>query len=146
MVGRAPDRLRFAAGSNGKPRLDRDDHGAGVQFNISHARGCVAIGIAGCRVGIDIERHRALPDLMGLARTAFAPEGCEALRARSERSARTALFYRYWTLGEAFIKATGEGMAQDLTSFAFTDQGTPALVRVSADWGPLDRWRFYCEP
>src|SRR5262249_27359718 len=123
MVGRAPKLLRFAIGANGKPSLVRDCHGADVQFNISHARGCLAIGIAGCRVGIDVERRRALPDLIGVAQTAFAPEACEALGARSERAARTALFYRYWTLGEAFIKATGEGMAQDLTSFAFTDQG-----------------------
>jgi 4'-phosphopantetheinyl transferase len=146
MVGIAPNLLRFAAGGNGKPCLVRDDHGAAVQFNISHARGCVAIGIAGCRVGIDIERRRALPDLMGVARTAFAREELQTLAARSEWTARTALFYRYWTLGEAFIKATGEGMTQDLSSFTFTDQGTPALIRVSADWGPLERWRFYCEP
>ena len=49
-----------------------------------------------------------------------------------------------WTLGEAFIKATGEGVAQDLSSFAFTDHGAPALIRVSADWGPPERWCFGC--
>ena len=57
-----------------------------------------------------------------------------------------ALFYRYWTLGEAFIKATGEGITQDLSSFAFTEEAVPALIRVSPGWGPIGRWRFYCEP
>jgi 4'-phosphopantetheinyl transferase len=55
------------------------------------------------------------------------------------------MFYRYWTLGEAFIKATGEGITQNLTSFAFTEEGAPALTRVSGGWGPVERWRFYCE-
>jgi 4'-phosphopantetheinyl transferase len=146
MVACAPHALRFAAGANGKPCLDHTRHGAAVQFNISHTRGCVAIAIAGCSVGIDVERRRTLPDIMAVARTAFAQEGRDALAARSEGAARTALFYRHWTLGEAFIKATGEGIAQDLTSFGFTNQGPPALIRVSANWGPAERWRFDCGP
>jgi len=146
MVGCPPHALCFTAGPHGKPCLDHDRHGASVQFNISHARGCVAVAIAACPVGVDIEQRRALPDLMPVARTAFAPEVCDALAARSEGAARTALFYRHWTLGEAFIKATGEGVAQDLTGFAFADQGAPALIQVSAGWGPVERWRFDCGP
>ncbi len=146
MVACAPHALRFATGANGKPCLDHDRHGAAVQFNISHTSGCVAVAIAGCPVGVDVEQRRTLPDLMAVARTAFAPEACDALAACSEGAARTALFYRHWTLGEAFIKATGEGIAQDLTSFAFTDQGVPALIRASTEWGPVGRWRFDCGP
>ncbi len=146
MVACAPHELCFAAGANGKPCLDYDRHGATVQFNISHTRGCVAVAIAGCPIGIDVERRRTLPDLMAVTRTAFARELCDALAACSEGAARTALFYRHWTLGEAFIKATGEGVAQDLTSFAFTNQGAPSLIRVGADWGPVERWRFDSGP
>jgi 4'-phosphopantetheinyl transferase len=146
MLGCAPQALRFVAGANGKPCLDHDRHGATVQFNISHTRGCVAVAIAGCPIGVDVEQRRALPDPMAVARAVFAPAACASLAARAEGAARTALFYRHWTLGEAFIKATGEGIAQDLTSFAFTDQGAPSLIRVSADWGPAERWRFNCGP
>jgi 4'-phosphopantetheinyl transferase len=146
MVQCAPHALRFATTASGKPYLDRESRCAAVQFNISHTRGCVAVAVAGCPVGIDVERRRPIPDLLAVARTAFAHEGQAALAARSGPAARTALFYRYWTLGEAFIKATGEGLAQDLTSFAFTEEGAPALARVSARWGPAQRWRFYCQP
>jgi 4'-phosphopantetheinyl transferase len=83
---------------------------------------------------------------MAVARTTFAPEAYVNLAARPEGTARTVLFYRYWTLAEAFTKATGEGIAQDLKSFAFTEAGAPALTRVSAAWGPERRWRFYCRP
>jgi 4'-phosphopantetheinyl transferase len=145
MLGCAPHALRFAAGANGKPYLDHNGECAAVQFSISHTRSCVAIAVARCAVGVDVERRRAMPDLMAIARTAFAPEGHAALAARTGQPARTALFYRYWTLGEAFIKAIGEGITQDLTSFAFTEEGAPALTRVSVGWGPVERWRFYCE-
>ena len=146
MVACAPNTLRFTVGINGKPYLDHKGRCASVQFSISHTRGCVAVAVAKSAVGVDVERSRAIPDLMVVVRTTFAPEGDAALVARSGSAARTALFYRYWTLGEAFIKATGEGIAQDLTSFAFTEEGAPALTRVSAAWGPIGRWRFYCEP
>jgi hypothetical protein len=72
--------------------------------------------------------------------------GQAALIARSESLARTRLFYRYWTLGEAFIKATGEGIAKDLTSFAFTEEGAPTLTRVSARWGRLGAGAFIANP
>jgi 4'-phosphopantetheinyl transferase len=146
MVRCAPHALRFAASVNGKPYLDHTGRCPAVQFSISHTRGCVAIAVAGCAVGVDVEERRPIPDLMAVARTAFGPEGQAALAVRSEGPARSALFYRYWTLGEAFIKATGEGIAQDLTSFAFLEEGAPALTRVSAGWGPVGRWRFDCEP
>jgi 4'-phosphopantetheinyl transferase len=144
-LGCAPHALRFAVCANGKPYLDHKGLCVAVQFSISHTRGCVAVALARSAVGVDVERRRALPDLLAVASMAFAPEGQNALAALSGSEARTRLFYRYWTLGEAFTKATGEGISQDLTSFAFTEKDVPALTRVGAAWGPVGRWRFYCE-
>ena len=146
MLGCAPRALRFRADVNGKPYLDYNGRHATVQFSISHTRGCVSVAVAGRPVGVDVERRREISDLMAVAETTFAPEAYATLATNPEGTARTALFYRYWTLGEAFIKATGEGIAQNLKSFAFTEEGAPALTRVSAVWGPSRRWRFYCQP
>lgn len=146
MLRCAPRALRFRADAHGKPHLEHNARHAPVQFSISHTRGCVAVAAAGRAVGIDVERRRDLSDLMAVARTTFAPKSFSHLANLPEGTARTALFYRYWTLGEAFIKATGQGVAQDLKSFAFTEQGPPALTLVSAVWGPTRRWRFYCQP
>jgi 4'-phosphopantetheinyl transferase len=146
MLRCAPRELRFRDDVNGKPYLDHNGRHTTVQFSISHTRGCVSVAVAGRAVGVDVERRRGLSDLMAVARTTFAPEAYANLAARREGTARTALFYRYWTLGEAFIKATGEGLTHDLKSFAFTGEGAPALTRVSAVWGPPRRWRFYCQP
>jgi 4'-phosphopantetheinyl transferase len=144
ILARDPHELRFATATNGKPYLDHHQGSATIQFSISHTRGCVAVAVARCAIGVDVERRRAIPDLLAVARRAFAPEERAAVAARVGCAARITLFYRFWTLGEAFIKATGEGLAQDLTSFAFSDQGKPTLMRVSAAHGPVDRWRFDC--
>ena len=146
MLACPPRRLRFATGAHGKPHLDRNRHDTDVAFNISHTRGCVVIAVARRAVGIDVEQRRTLPELMDLARIAFGPEAQDALAALAGPQARTLLFYRYWTLGEAFIKATGEGIGQGLSSFAFTEHGAPALTRIGAAWGPMERWRFHCDP
>ncbi len=144
MLRCAPLQLRFVADSYGKPFLDFDRRDQSVHFSISHTRGCVAIAVARSPVGVDVEQRRKLSSLMAIARTALAPEACETLAGSPESSGRNALFYRYWTLGEAFTKATGKGFCQDTKSFCFTCDGRPALTKVSADCGPVDRWRFGC--
>lgn len=144
MLACAPLLLRFVVDSNGKPLLNFDGLDPAIQFSVSHARGCVAIALARRRVGVDVEQRRELKSLMAIARSAFATEAYETLADFSEAARRNALFYRYWTLGEAFIKATGKGFAQDPKTFCFNSQGRPTLTRVSADWGPVSRWRFDC--
>ncbi len=141
MLRRAPNELRFALGSHGKPALVGD----AIAFNISHTRGLVALAFAGTRVGLDVEPARSMPDLMAIAQLAYAREMRDALHACTDEVARTALFFRFWTLGESYIKATGEGVSQGLTSFAFAAH-PPRLLRASPAWGPPPRWRFYASP
>ena len=142
----APTDIGFVSGAKGKPQLDPARHGAeaarAIQFNISHTRGLVAAAIAVHAVGVDVEGRRAMPDLHAVAERVFAIESCAALAQTDQEDARTAMFFRFWSLGEAFIKATGEGVTQGLSSFSFTAHGAPRLLRVSDAWGPAARWRF----
>jgi 4'-phosphopantetheinyl transferase len=131
-----PSQVRIHRGRHGKPLLLGNLH-----FSISHTRAAVAVALARHPVGIDIERNVPLPDMLALAAFAFAPEARMALESAPQKS-QLELFYRFWTLGEAFIKATGLGVFQGLDTFAFTPVGHPRLVRVTPDWGPADRWRF----
>jgi len=141
-MGRAPQDVTFVRGAHGKPALSEPPSDA-PWFSASHTRGLVAIAIAGRRVGVDIERHRVDGgELMQAAKAAFAPEALVALAEGRDERAREGLFFRFWTLGEAFMKATGEGLAQGPKTFAFTPRGVPSLLRVDASWGPRERWRF----
>jgi phosphopantetheinyl transferase len=133
----APSSVRIHHGARGKPLLDRGDLG----FSLAHTRGAVAVALARWPIGIDIERKTALPDMDMIAATTFASESRNAICA-AKGVARTEMFYRFWTLGEAFTKATGLGISQGLDNIAFTPDGEPRLIRVNSPWAPGQRWRF----
>jgi 4'-phosphopantetheinyl transferase len=144
-LGCSPREVAFLRGARGKPDLDPARHGDDthrVHFNISHTRGLVAVALAGRPVGVDVERVREISDMHAVGETVFANESLSALAETVGEAARTALFFRFWTLGEAFIKATGEGLTQGLKTFAFNASGAPRLTRVDGQWSPAARWRF----
>lgn len=146
VLSRAPDQVHIVRDERGKPRLSAAQHGRraadNVHFNISHTRGLAAVAVAGRPVGIDIEKPVSIPEIDDFAERFLATETLAALRRIPDEQAKTALFFRFWTLGEAFIKATGLGLEQGLKSFAFSPAGAPRLLRVTPGWGPAERWRF----
>lgn len=129
VTGKPSAAWRFAIGEYGRPELASGYETGGLRFNLSHTRGLVACAVAYGDVGIDVETADRMPDL-GLADTVFAPE--EALVLNSAPLAlQPVLFFRLWTLKEAFIKATGEGLRRPLNSFSFTLD--PVRIRFHPD-------------
>jgi 4'-phosphopantetheinyl transferase len=106
----------FVTGPHGKPALAPALRDRGLQFNISHTRGWVACAIADVAVGVDVEAVDR--EAAGQVRSVFSRREVRLLDGQvGESMART--FTRLWTLKEAFIKATGEGMHRPLDSFWF---------------------------
>ena len=106
---RTPDSWRFATTEKDKPFLADLDS---LHFNISHSKSCYAIAIADRPLGVDIERigrrndyERLLDLTTHSAERAWLEEG-----GVEERD-----FLTVWTRKEAILKATGEGVARDLT-------------------------------
>jgi 4'-phosphopantetheinyl transferase len=107
-------RIHLTVQSHGKPRLVADGHEDKVRFNVSHSYDLALIAISGEReVGVDVERIRPLADLDSIAARHFAPEERQAL-FRATPVDRLPLFYRYWTLKEAYLKARGFGLHMPL--------------------------------
>jgi len=145
-LGCAPGDVALARGAHGKPSLDARFHGsacaARVEFSVSHTRDLVAVALSGRTVGIDVEAREAEHlNYMAIARRAFAPEAFAELCAIGDVGERLKRFFEIWTMGEAFVKATGQGLAQGMGGFAFT-RGAVGLARASPPWGPASRWRF----
>jgi 4'-phosphopantetheinyl transferase len=96
--------------TSGKPEIHGCD---GSSFNLSHSGIYVAVALTrGRQVGIDIEVHRPNCDFRWIAREYFCPAErahLEACPAQAE-----ALFFRYWTLKEAYLKAVGSGLSGSL--------------------------------
>jgi len=135
-----PAAWRLVPGKNGKPVAWLGDQPAPLSFNLSHTDGMV--GFAAVRgpnsaLGFDLEAldRKVTQDI---ASRFFRPEEVAWLASLPE-AARRKGFLRLWTLKEAFIKATGKGLAQSLSSFWFTTSPprihfTPALPEREEDW------------
>ncbi|MGE3275439.1 MAG: 4'-phosphopantetheinyl transferase superfamily protein [Vicinamibacterales bacterium] len=115
-----PEAWAFAIGSHGRPDLATRPPGTPpLVFNLSHTRGLAACAVTVDReLGVDVEftGRSFTHDVPGRF---FAAEEVRALRALPEAE-QHAVFFDYWTLKEAYIKARGLGLAIPLHQFAFT--------------------------
>jgi 4'-phosphopantetheinyl transferase len=140
--GQPPQNLRLVADAHGKPSMWLGNAPAALSFNLSHTEGLVGLAATqgpGLAIGFDLEPLAREIDL-GVADQFFAPHEAAWL-GRLAASARTEGFLRLWTLKEAFIKATGKGLTQDLAAFWFDP--LPPRIRFSS--GLLERedeWWF----
>jgi 4'-phosphopantetheinyl transferase len=115
---------------------------ADVAFNLSHTDGMVGVAVAmvpGLALGFDLEPlARRVP--LAVARRYFTASEVAWLDGLPVPT-RTEGFLRLWTLKEAFIKATGKGLTEDLSSFWFSVD--PAVVSFAPDLGEAVReWSF----
>jgi 4'-phosphopantetheinyl transferase len=136
----APAEWRFVRGETGRPSLAPPFDSTGLHFNLAHTRGLVVIAAGRVPdVGIDVE---ALDKRVRLeiATRYFSESEAAALFALPPE-ARAARFLRLWTLKEAWLKATGMGVAGglDRTSFGFEDD-VAIFRRAGAD---ERRWVFH---
>jgi 4'-phosphopantetheinyl transferase len=111
--------LRFERGRAGKPHLVTQPGLGPVDFNLAHTRGLVLIVIGhAVAVGIDVERVERVIDEIAIAGVAFSGDELAGL-VRLAPPARRRRFYELWTLKEAFLKATGEGLTGGMATIGF---------------------------
>ena len=135
-LGARPADLDIRAREDGKPELF-GEHRRAIAFSLSHTRGAAAWAMGTVdEVGVDVE---AVGD--GALALELAPRVLGAAeRARLEAHG-SAHFFDLWTLKEAFVKATGEGLRRDLRGVAFDWRDGPVLLAAPgvepAAWGHL---------
>jgi 4'-phosphopantetheinyl transferase len=118
-TGVPPTAWRFAAGTHGRPEIAHPTEPLGLRFNLSHTRGLVAVAVSReVDVGIDVEDTTRRSSTLRIARRYFAPAEVEALEHAPETEQRR-LFFRFWTLKEAYLKACGLGLGVPLRDFGF---------------------------
>lgn len=137
-LGTEPERLTFRYGSRGKPFLSPwrgQDH---PQFNLAHSSELALVAVASGRiVGIDLERKQWKDSLQDIAKRYFSPTECELLQREVSREAKADRFFALWSMKEAILKATGEGIA-DLTKVEVQPE-----LRALSDEFDLMRWRLH---
>lgn len=104
-------------GKHGKPYLaDYPD----IHFNLSHSAGIAACIVSGEPCGIDCERVGEYRP--GVVKRAFSDSEKAMLEAAGEME-RDILFFRLWTLKEAFVKAIGVGVSYPMDTAVFRFDG-----------------------
>lgn len=106
----------IVVGEHGKPDF-RDD--CGFHFNVSHSEDYVMLAIADRPVGVDIQFIKPL--VKDIAGRFFHSEEIDFLNNISKdiySAQYKEAFYRLWCLKESFVKCSGEGLGQGLSSFS----------------------------
>jgi phosphopantetheinyl transferase len=93
----------------GRPRLT----GNGPNFSLSHSGPYVALSVGTPVHGLDIQELRTKPLPERLTHWTMTPEE----QSFFEKDPDLLLFIKIWTMKEAYIKATGQGLAQGLNTF-----------------------------
>jgi 4'-phosphopantetheinyl transferase len=124
-----PEKWRFRSSNTGRPEISEPSTLRRLRFNISHPRYLVACVVGVERdVGIDVEYVRDGPFVERVSRRHFSLRELEALSQVASES-RPGVFFDYWTLKEAYIKARGFGLALPLETFGFnlSPTGPPTI-------------------
>ena len=118
-VGMPPQELRFECNAYGKPSL-----AAGGplpvrwEFNLSHTQGLIVLAVTQHReVGVDVESTQRAVGLE-IANHYFAAAEVRQLK-QTPPEMQQMMFFRFWTLKEAYIKARGMGLSLPLSEFSF---------------------------
>ena len=135
-----PEMLEFSYGAYGKPALTGEFKNTRLRFNMSHSHnvGLLAIN-EDSDLGVDVEHIRADFATEDIARRFFSR--CEVdVFNTLQKEEQVAAFFRCWTRKEAFIKATGRGLSQELAGFDVTlgPEVQAKLLRVEDD--DASRW------
>lgn len=101
-----------------------------LYFNITHSGDFIAFAISKeLEIGLDIENpSRISGSLLDIAERYFTQEETIVLKS-SSGDKQTQLFFNIWTLKEAVLKATGDGIVAGLDSIDVLHKKTPCLQR-----------------
>ncbi|MBC6476862.1 MAG: 4'-phosphopantetheinyl transferase superfamily protein [Hormoscilla sp. GM7CHS1pb] len=111
----APIHIKFSYSPRGKPALAEDIEANNTTlgkllFNLSHSHGLALYAIALDReIGIDLEYIREI-EAEQLAKRFFSDREYASISAVASPE-QPRIFFHYWTCKEAYLKATGDGLA-----------------------------------
>lgn len=134
----------FEADRYGRPMIAGPVGAGPLYFSLSHTRGCVACVISPFEaVGVDVEETIGRDSLLAIAEHCFSSEEVAALLDLPAQQ-QSDLFFDYWTLKEAYIKARGRGLGLSLDRFSIMGvrEGKIRIVFAPGFEDGLTCWRF----
>ena len=124
-----PDKVQFRYSPRGKPYLAERFDSHRLRFNLAHSHEIALYALTcGREIGVDLEYIRPMLDMEQIAARFFSVRENAALCDIPDDQKLEA-FFSCWTRKEAYIKATGEGLARPLDQFEVSlAPGEPAQL------------------
>lgn len=127
-----PKEIGFSTDQNKKPCLENNDFKQ-LHFNISHSGNWILIVIADTPVGVDLERMNASFTDQNMLDYSFSPDEISFI---NQSKLPHLSFYKLWTRKEALLKATGQGLINELNKVPSLDglYPIPTIVKSEKNW------------
>lgn len=140
-INKPYDEIVFYYTEENKPFIKDKLNNKTIEFNVSHSEQCVLIAVTlDNKVGVDVEKINAKIDFESLSARFFSNKENEFLRSLQE-SKKLDAFYSIWTRKEAFIKATGKGIAYGLDNFSVcSDNKITSKVDIEYEEALEENW------
>lgn len=137
-LGLDPASIEFHYNAHGKPALlgETDLH-----FNVSHSEGMAAIAFSGVPVGVDIEAVTS--ERVAMETASFFALGEREILSGCSEVERPDLFFRFWTLKEAYAKARGQGLSIALDASEFCLQVDTPDIGFRSEQDDASKWQFH---
>jgi 4'-phosphopantetheinyl transferase len=122
--------ITFKYSDRGKPKLPNTN----LQFNVSHSQNIALYGFTDRNlIGIDIEYLRSNVECDKIAKRFFNEREFQIINnLLKEKKAQT--FFQFWTIKEAYLKATGEGLGGGLETVEIEfNRNLEAVVKAIAN-------------
>lgn len=136
--------LVFEKGEHGKPFLSSGTPGLPIHFNLSHSRKQIALIFGNSPVGIDIQALKSSENIPALVKRYFHPDEF-SLFSGLEKEKQEELFYRYWSIREAFLKGLGTGLTLSPSSF-FVCPESESSFRITKGTKNYSDWTIHSVP
>ncbi|AWB24879.1 4-phosphopantetheinyl transferase [Methylobacterium currus] len=119
-LGRDPGAIVLERDAGGRPFLPGTPD---LDFNLSHGGGWIAVGLSTSgRIGVDVEGAARPVDWDGVAPIFLHPAELATYRGLPA-GARPRRALEFWSVKEACLKATGEGLVAEPRSVCLTQDG-----------------------
>lgn len=135
----------FQKNAHQKPYISEPTNARDLHFNISHTNGMVAAAITRIGpVGVDVESLSREKIENEVAQEVLSELEYRDYMQQSDTAQHTRLL-QYWTLKEAYVKATGRGITAGLKNHAFdlSEQLNPKIRFLEPNEHSDTDWKFW---
>lgn len=142
---REPGQIRFQYSPRGKPSLAGHAENEHFHFNLAHSDDVAVFTFSRtCPVGVDVERMRRMHDAESIAERFFSARETNLLKSLPEAEKQTG-FFNLWTRKEAWLKATGEGIAKLLAQVevSLEPDERAQLISILGDTRAAKKWTLH---